>query len=88
VLIHNGKLFQDVMERSKLTHHELHAALRQAGCTCVEEVRSAILENNGAISVVVGRHPEASHHSGAQGQQAGAIGQNPQASGRHPEAAD
>ena len=67
VLIHNGKLFQDVMERSKLTHHELHAALRQAGCTCVEEVRSAILENNGAISVVVGRHPEAGHHSGAGG---------------------
>ena len=55
VLIHDGKLYEDVMARAKLTHHELQAALRQAGCTCVEEVRSAILENNGAISVVTGR---------------------------------
>jgi uncharacterized membrane protein YcaP (DUF421 family) len=55
VLIHNGKLFEDVMARAQLTRHELHAALRQAGCTCVEEVRSAILENNGSISVVTGR---------------------------------
>jgi uncharacterized membrane protein YcaP (DUF421 family) len=55
VLIHDGKLFEDVMASAKLTHHELQAALRQAGCTCVEEVRSAILENNGAISVVTGR---------------------------------
>ena len=29
--------------------------LRQAGYTCVEEVRSAVLENNGTISVVAGR---------------------------------
>jgi uncharacterized membrane protein YcaP (DUF421 family) len=52
VLIHNGKLFQDVMAGAKLTHHELNAALRQAGCTCVEEVHTAILENNGSVSVV------------------------------------
>jgi len=52
VLIHNGRLFQDVMARAKLTHHELNAALRQTGCSCVEEVHSALLENNGAISVV------------------------------------
>jgi len=52
VLIHNGTLFKDVMERSQLTHHELDAALRQAGCASIGEVHSAILENNGAISVV------------------------------------
>jgi uncharacterized membrane protein YcaP (DUF421 family) len=52
VLIHNGKLFEDVMARALLTHHELNAALRQAGCTCIEEVHAAILENNGSISVV------------------------------------
>src|SRR5689334_15862395 len=52
VLIHNGKLFHDVMARAKLTHHELNAALRQAGCACVEDVHYAILENNGSISVV------------------------------------
>ena len=51
VLIHNGKLFEDVMAQSQLTHHELDAALRQAGCAHVGECHSAILENNGAISV-------------------------------------
>jgi len=52
VLIHNGKVFQDVMTNAKLTHHELSAALRQAGCGCTEEVQTAILENNGSISVI------------------------------------
>jgi uncharacterized membrane protein YcaP (DUF421 family) len=52
VLIHNGKLYDAMMDRAKLTHHELNAALRQAGCGCVEDVHYAVLENNGAISVV------------------------------------
>jgi uncharacterized membrane protein YcaP (DUF421 family) len=52
VLIHNGKLYDAMMDRAKLTHHELNAALRQAGCGCVADVRYAVLENNGAISVV------------------------------------
>jgi uncharacterized membrane protein YcaP (DUF421 family) len=51
VLIHNGKLFEEVMKGAQLTHHELASALRQAGCTCVEEVHTAILENNGSITV-------------------------------------
>jgi uncharacterized membrane protein YcaP (DUF421 family) len=52
VLIHNGKLYDAMMDRAKVTHHELNAALRQAGCGCVEDVHYAVLENNGAISVV------------------------------------
>ena len=51
VLVHNGRVFTDVMEREKLTHHELNAALRAAGCACIEQVHYAILENNGTISV-------------------------------------
>lgn len=51
VLIHNGKLFTEVMEREQLTHHELNAALRAAGCSSVEEVHYAILENNGRVSI-------------------------------------
>lgn len=51
IIVHNGRVFEDVLARAKLTHHELDAALRQNGCTCVDDVRSAILENNGAISV-------------------------------------
>jgi uncharacterized membrane protein YcaP (DUF421 family) len=52
VLIHNGKLYQTMMDQARLTHHELNSALRQAGCGCVDDVQYAVLENNGAISVV------------------------------------
>ena len=51
VLIHNGRLFEKAMARAQLTHHELNAALRQAGCSCASEVHFAVLENNGSISV-------------------------------------
>ena len=52
VLIHNGKLFEKALLREKLTHHELNAALRDAGCSAVEEVRYALLETNGQITVI------------------------------------
>jgi uncharacterized membrane protein YcaP (DUF421 family) len=52
VLIHNGKLYDRMMDQAKITRHELNSALRQAGCSCVEEVHYAVLENNGSISVV------------------------------------
>ncbi|HUR21691.1 MAG TPA: YetF domain-containing protein [Vicinamibacterales bacterium] len=52
VLIHNGKVFEDVMANAKLTDQELQGALREAGCARIEDVESAILENNGAISVI------------------------------------
>jgi uncharacterized membrane protein YcaP (DUF421 family) len=52
VLIHNGKLYDQMMSRANITRHELNSALRQAGCGCVEDVQYAVLENNGVISVV------------------------------------
>ena len=57
VLIHNGKLYEDLMAKSQLTHHELDAALRQAGCANIGECHSAILENNGSISVTARKPP-------------------------------
>jgi uncharacterized membrane protein YcaP (DUF421 family) len=54
ILIHNGKIATEVMKREQLTHHELNAALRAAGVSCVEEVHFAILENTGQITV----HPK------------------------------
>ena len=51
ILIHNGKLFGDVLKREQITHHELDAALRAAGCASIEEVHFAVLENNGNITV-------------------------------------
>jgi Predicted membrane protein len=52
ILIHNGELYSDVMRRAQLTHHELNSALRQNGCSAIAEVQTAVLENNGSISVV------------------------------------
>ena len=57
VLIRDGKLQEDVMARSQLTHHELAAALRQAGCAEVGHCKSAMLENNGSISVIARNSP-------------------------------
>ena len=52
IIIHNGKLFEDVMAKCQLTHHELNAALRESGCDSIKNVHTAILENNGVISVI------------------------------------
>lgn len=52
VLVHNGRLYADAMNEARLTQHELNAALRQAGCLGLEDVRCAMLENNGSISVI------------------------------------
>lgn len=52
LLIHNGQLHPEVMAQARLTHHELDAALRAAGCSCVDEVHAAILENTGDITVL------------------------------------
>lgn len=52
VLINNGVLNERAMSKARLSCQELEAALRQRGCETIEEVRVAILENNGAISVI------------------------------------
>jgi uncharacterized membrane protein YcaP (DUF421 family) len=56
VLIHNGKLYEDVLKRDNLTTHDLNAALREAGCAAAEDVHYAVLETNGKISVVARQH--------------------------------
>ena len=51
VLIHDGVLFEDVMNEAKLTRRELDATLRQSGHFEIKDVKLAILENNGSVSV-------------------------------------
>jgi len=53
LLIHDGRLFEPALAQAKVTHHELNAALREAGCTDIEDVRAAFLENDGSISVIL-----------------------------------
>jgi len=57
IIIHDGHVYRDVMNRERLTQHELEAALRAAGCASVADVHFAVLENNGQISVRRKDHP-------------------------------
>ena len=52
LLIHNGKVFEKALDQARLTRRELMSALREAGCTEIEDVRAAFLENDGKISVI------------------------------------
>lgn len=52
ILIHHGKIQEDIMQRQRISREELMAALRQQGCAGIPEVRTAILESDGSISVL------------------------------------
>jgi uncharacterized membrane protein YcaP (DUF421 family) len=52
ILIHDGKVDHRAMKKCQMTKHELEASLRAEGCAGPEEVRFAVLENNGHITVI------------------------------------
>ena len=51
VIIHHGKLYDEVMNDAKLTRQELDSTLRQSGYFAIKDVKLAILENNGTVTV-------------------------------------
>lgn len=52
ILVHNGLVDERKLAAERMTHHELMAAVRQAGLTDLADVRVAILETNGRINVI------------------------------------
>ena len=64
LLIHNGHIDRRAVRQVQMTMHELEAALRAEGCMCASDVRFAVLENSGRVSVVMkgkeGVHPAVS----------------------------
>lgn len=52
VLIHNGQLYPEILRDEKITRNELLSALRASECTSIQEVRTAILETDGNITVI------------------------------------
>ena len=52
LLIHNGRILHDNLKRERITLDDLHAALRRNGVVEADQVRVAVLEENGAISVI------------------------------------
>jgi uncharacterized membrane protein YcaP (DUF421 family) len=51
ILVREGKIVEDVMLDARITHIELASILRQHGYFETKEVKLAILEDNGAVSV-------------------------------------
>jgi uncharacterized membrane protein YcaP (DUF421 family) len=56
ILVHDGHIDPQALNEVKMTRHELEAALRAQGCAGPEEVRFAVLENNGTVSVIPRNH--------------------------------
>jgi len=52
-LVKDGRIIPEALERTNLTEHDLHEALRSRGSTCeVKNVKAAYLERSGSISVI------------------------------------
>lgn len=52
VLIKNGKINREMLNKQTITDQELHEALRMEGVLDVDEVFLAMMETNGKISVI------------------------------------
>lgn len=52
MLIHGGRILQEHCVRAGITHDELRQALREHGVPSIQDVMLAVLEPDGAISVV------------------------------------
>ena len=50
-LVRHGHVLKDALAREQITHSELVEALRREGCTSLANVRYAVLENDGGITV-------------------------------------
>lgn len=51
LLARDGKVYRDVLRREFISRADFDKALREAGCTEVDEIRSAVLETNGHITI-------------------------------------
>jgi uncharacterized membrane protein YcaP (DUF421 family) len=51
ILVRHGHVKTNVMDEQQLTRSELIEALRSEGYSCLTKVRSAVLENDGSITV-------------------------------------
>jgi uncharacterized membrane protein YcaP (DUF421 family) len=52
ILVRHGHVKGSVMGEQQITRSELTEALRMEGCACLTKVRSAVLENDGSISII------------------------------------
>lgn len=65
ILVRNGRVYSHVLAREQVTRSELMEALRREGCTSLNRVRYAVLENDGNITVGL-RPPTAAPANGEE----------------------
>ena len=54
LLIEHGRLLEENLRHVRVTHEEVHAAVRAASVARLGDVRAAIMETTGDISVIAG----------------------------------
>lgn len=52
IIIHNGKIFEKALKKARISRDDLDAVLRQNNVLHVEDVRYAVLERSGDVSVI------------------------------------
>lgn len=52
VLARNGHIYGEALDRSNVNFDDLQEAMRNAGCVAVADLRLAVLEKDGKISIV------------------------------------
>ncbi|MGD0339878.1 MAG: YetF domain-containing protein [Bacteroidota bacterium] len=52
LLIHNGKIIQKNLDAEKISGEELERAVREHGISSIKEVKIAVIEADGTVSVV------------------------------------
>ncbi len=52
LLVRDGEMLDDVMDRERVTRDEVEAAIRKEGIGAVEDVRALVLETDGSFSVI------------------------------------
>jgi uncharacterized membrane protein YcaP (DUF421 family) len=61
LLVREGRLLEDALEKERVTKSEILAALRQSGIDSIDGVGAVVLESDGSFSVIrtVGKSPSA-----------------------------
>lgn len=52
LLAREGQVYREVLRRELISREDFEKAMREAGCLDVDDIRLAVLENNGHITVV------------------------------------
>lgn len=52
LLVHNGKIIQQHLEQERVTEEELERVIREYGIDSIADVKNAIMEADGTVSVI------------------------------------